>query len=506
MSQMKAGAILSYLSLFITVTITLVYTPIMIRLIGQSEYGLYSLIGSLAAYFSIIDLGLGNTIIRYISRNRAIGNKKMESELIGFFLKIYSSIGVIAAIIGILVWINLEMILGNSLTTNELEKAKIMVIILIFNFSLSFPLSIFSSILQAHERFVVVKLVAITRSLMIPIITLPILFLGYGAVEMLVITTIVNISILLYKGWFAFKKLGIQIRFVRYDRNFVKEVLGFSFFIFLNVIVDLIYWNTDQFILGITSGTEIVAIYAIAMQFIMIYKMFSTSISNLFLPKATNLVANNTSNIELSKLMVRYGRVQFLILSFILSGFTIFGYQFINIWVGESYIPAYYIVLIIMIPLTIPLTQNFGIAVLQAKNIQGFRAVTYLIISIINVVISIPLAIKYGGVGIAIATALSLVLGHIIIMNIYYHKKIRINMVLYWMNVLKISLVVSLITGIGFGVDRYFFDSNSILFLLIRIVIYTMVFVICIWFFAFDDYEKNLIKSVYNRIKRRIIK
>ncbi|WP_345242034.1 oligosaccharide flippase family protein [Pontibacillus salipaludis] len=505
MSQMKTGALLSYVSLFITLIIALAYTPIMIRLIGQSEYGLYSLIGSLAAYFSIMDLGLGNTIIRYISQNRVIGDKSRESELNGFFLKIYSFIGILAAIVGFIIWWNIELIFGGSLSTSELEKAKIMVIILIFNFSLSFPLSLFSSILQSYEKFVFVKLVGIFRSLMIPILTLPILLMGYGAVSMLVITTLVNILALLYQVWYAFKKLDIKVSFIKVDVNFVKEILGFSFFIFLNVIVDMIYWNTDQFILGITSGTEVVAIYAIAMQFIVIYKLFSTSISNLFLPKASRLVANNASNEELTHLMLRYGRIQFIILSFTLSGFILFGFPFINIWAGYSYSDAYYIVLIVMIPLTIPLTQNFGIAVLQAKNQQGFRAVTYIIIAVINVVISIPLAIKYGGVGIAMATALSLILGNIIIMNIYYHVKIGIHMIVFWKNILKILLVVSFLTVIGFGIDRFFITSDDIVWILLKVIIYSIIFFICIWRFGMNTYEKNLIKSINIKIKGLVL-
>ncbi|WP_010648177.1 oligosaccharide flippase family protein [Oceanobacillus massiliensis] len=504
MSQMKAGAILSYLSLFVTGIIALVYTPILIRLIGQNEYGLYALIGSMAAYFSIMDLGLGNTIIRYIARNKAIGTKKIESELNGFFLKIYAYIGLLAAIVGIIVWLNIEVIFGNSLTTTELEKAKLMIIILIFNFALSFPLSIFSSILQAYERFVFVKMVAIFRALLIPIVTIPFLLLEHGAVTMLVITTVVNISVLIYSGWVALTKLDIHFSFGKFEREFIKEIFGFSFFIFLNVIVDLIYWNTDQFILGITSGTDIVAVYAIAMQFIMMYKMFSTSISNLFLPKTSKLVANNASDLELSKLMVKYGRIQYLILIFILSGFSVFGYQFIITWAGESYKTAYFIVLIIMFPLTIPLSQNFGIAVLQAKNIQGFRAITYLIIAIINIIISIPLAINYGGIGIAIATTLSLIIGHIILMNIYYHTKIKINMILYWKNILQITIAVIILTTIVFGIDRFFFDSSHIIILLIRIVIFTLVFLAVSWIFVLNDYEKNLFKSIIKKQKINI--
>ncbi|WP_113969171.1 oligosaccharide flippase family protein, partial [Rossellomorea aquimaris] len=462
MSEMKAGAILSYLSLFITITIALTYTPIMLRLLGQSDFGLYALIGSVAAYFSVMDMGLGNAVVRYTARNKAIGDKGSEANLNGMFLILYTIIGLLTIIIGAIFLKMIDNIFGASLTVSELNKAKIMVVVLIVNFALSFPLSIFGSIMNAYEKFIIVKVVGITRSIMIPIITLSVLFLGYGPISMVVITTVINISCLLFNVFYCFKNLKINFYFGNLDFGLLKEILGYSSFIFLNIIVDQIYWNTDQFILGALTGTLSVAVYAIAMQFITIFKMFSTSISNLFLPRASAMVAKNASNEILTETMIKYGRVQYIIMSYVLSGFILFGYQFITIWAGDNYSNAYYIVLIVMIPLTIPLIQNFGISILQAKNLHGFRSIVYLIIAILNILISIPLVIKYDGIGSAVATGLSLILGHIIIINIYYNRKIGINIILFWKNILQMSIPAALALLTGFLINNFISESEVI--------------------------------------------
>src|SRR5699024_5245703 len=178
--------------------IALIYTPIMIRLLVQSEFGLYSLIGSLAAYFSVMDMGLGNAMVRFSARNRIIANEKEIAKLNGMFLTLYSLIGIITIFVGIIVFKNIELIFENSFTREELSKAKIMVIILIVNFSVSFPLSVFNSIIRAYEKFIVEGLLSITRIIMSPIIIIPVLLLGYGSVSMVLITTIVNIFCLFY--------------------------------------------------------------------------------------------------------------------------------------------------------------------------------------------------------------------------------------------------------------------------------------------------------------------
>lgn len=470
----------------------------MIRLLGQSEFGLYSLIGSIAAYFSIMDLGLGNAIVRYTARNRTKTDKEFESKLNGIFLILYALIGLLTVFIGIIVYYNIDNIFGEKLSNIELEKAKLMVIILIINFSLSFPLSIFGSIIRAYERFIVDKLVSMIRIVLVPVITLPFLLVGYGSISMVIITTVVNLSCLVFNLVYAIKKLDIKIHFGKIDTDLLKEILGYSFFVFLGVIVDQINWNTDQFILGVVAGTIPVAIYAIAMQFIKLYIQFSTSISGLLLPKASRMVANNASSNELSNLMIKFGRVQYIILGYILSGFILVGQPFIKLWAGEDYSNAYYIVLIIMIPLTVPLIQNTGISILYAKNLQGFRSVVLVCISILNIIMSIPLAKLYGGVGAAFATAITLTIGNTIIMNVYYHKKIGINIPLFWKNILLMSypIIISLVIGV---LINYIFTLNSIGFILIKIVMFSVIYIILMWKLGLNNNEKGIFISFRNK-------
>lgn len=505
LNQLKKGAILSYLSLFTSILVALLYTPIMIRLLGQSEYGLYAMIGSLIAYFSVLDLGLGNAIVRYTSRNRAVGDKQIEAKLNGMFLILYLIIGILTILIGAIIYFYIDDIFTNGLSTSELRKAKIMVIIITINFAFSFPLAIFGSIIQAYERFVIFKLVEIVRILAVPIITLPFLYLGFGSVAMVVIVSVVNIGSLLFNLYYCFKYIKIKFHFGKIDLTLLKEILGYSFFVFLGVIVDQIYWNTDQFILGALVGTVSVAIYAIAMQFINMYKRFSTSISGLFLPRASIMVARKSSNEEITNEMIKYGRIQYTIMAYILTGFILFGRPFINFWAGTNYDTAYIITLIIMIPFTIPLIQNFGISILYAKNLQKFRSLVLILISILNIIITIPLVQKYSGIGAAIGTAISLTLGNTVIMNVYYHKRIGINMIRFWKNILvmTIPVLVSLCLGIGMN---YIIDFNKFVLIPIGILLYSLIYALLMWYFALNYYEKQLFLSMVSRFKSIIVR
>ena len=101
MSQLKAGALLNYAVIFLNIGVGLLYTPFMLRMMGQSEYGLYSLVASVISYLTILDLGLGNAIVRYTSQYRTEGKQKEQYELFGMFLVLYSVIGAIALMVGV---------------------------------------------------------------------------------------------------------------------------------------------------------------------------------------------------------------------------------------------------------------------------------------------------------------------------------------------------------------------------------------------------------------------
>lgn len=473
----------------------------MIRMLGQSEFGLYSVIGSLAAYFSVMDMGLGNAMVRFTAKNRVDGDSNNESKLNGLFLMLYTIIGLLTVVVGVVVYNNIDILFNAKFTDIELVKAKTMVVILIINFSLSFPLSIFSSIIRAYEHFVVDKLVSIIRILLSPIIILPIIYIGYGAVSMVVITTLINILSLIFIAVYCFRKIKVRFYIGKIDKGLLKQIIGYSFFVFLGVIVDQVYWQTDQIILGAIRGTATVAVYAIAMQFIKLYIQFSTSISGLFLPKVSMMVAKNASNKELTDMMIKYGRLQYIIIAFILSGFVLFGLPFIEFWAGVNYKNAYYIIVITMIPLTIPLIQNIGISILYAKNLQGFRSVVLICMAVINVIISIPLAKYYGGIGVAIVTAVTLILGNILVMNIYYAKKVGLEIIRFWKSLYKLTviLVVSILIGL---LLNWAVPMNNIYLLLVKILVYSLIHILILYKIGFNEYEKSIFNSVKKKAKR----
>jgi O-antigen/teichoic acid export membrane protein len=506
-NQLKAGAVLSYVALFINSVISIIYTPIMLNLLGQSEYGLYSLASSAAGFIGILNFGLGNAVIRYAAKYRALNDEDGCSKLYGMFFILYGILGLIALVAGTILTFNSHLIFSNALDVYETKKLKLLMGIMTINISVGIGLGMFSVIVLAYEKFIFQKVVVIVSSVLSPLIMLPLLLMGNDSIALAVVTTIVNFLSIVINVFYCFKVLKIKVKFQRIDSSLLKEILIFSFYIFLNMLIGRLYTSTDQIILGIYSGTVAISIYTIGSFFTGYFSGFSSAISNVFLSKVSRMVTNEVPDHELSDLFIRIGRVQFIIISFALSGFIVFGQEFIVIWVGKEYSESFIIALLILVPMVVSLIQGMGGIILQAKNMQKSKTIINFAVAIFNVIISIIFVQWWGAIGCAIATAIAFTIGNIIIINIYYWKVININIPKFWINILFMSVPLTVSILCGETINKLIY-SESWGFLIIKMVVFSILYSLLMWFVGINKYEKNLIivplKKLTSRLKIRV--
>lgn len=504
-NQLKAGVVLNYVVIFLNTVVGLLYTPYMLRMMGQSEYGLYSLVASVIAYLTVLDLGFGNAIVRYTAKFRAEKKTEEQYEMFGMFFLLYLVIGIIAFGIGLGLYFNVGTLFGDTMTAVELGRARIMMLLLVANLAFTFPMSIWGSIIQAYEDFVFQKSLNIIRIILNTVVMICLLHFGYKAVAMVGVQTIFNVLTLIVNFIYCRRKLNIHIyfRFKHFHWGFLKEVAIYSFWIFLNAIMDRVYWSTGQFVLGAMVGTVAVAVFAIAIQLEGMYMQFSTAISSVFLPKVTAMVATNRSRKEISDLFIRTGRIQYIVLAYILSGFIIFGRQFIELWAGAGYSDAYIISLLFFIPLTVPLIQNLGITILQARNEMKFRSVLYIIIALVSLAMQIVLTRFFGGIGCAMGVSGALVVGQILIMNVYYRRRQDLDIKTFWKEISKMSIIPIVLIFSSMLVIRHFFALDSWGKLILGIAAFSLVYIPLFFRFSMTDEERNLFISMFHKIFAR---
>ena len=292
------------------------------------------------------------------------------------------------------------------------------------------------------------------------------------------------------------------MRFDHFDKSLLREIAVYAFWIFLNAIMDRIYWSTGQFVLGAVSGTIAVSVLALAIHMQSMYMSFSTAISGVFLPRVTGMVAKNKSNEEISDLFIRTGRIQYIILAFIFSGFVVFGMPFIRLWAGDEYSLSYYVTLLFYAALLIPLIQNMGITILQARNQMKFRSLLYIVIAAVSLLLQVFLSKRYGVIGCATAIAVALFVGQGIVMNIYYYHKQHLDIPRFWMEIGRMTVSPLIISILSIFVLHYI-HLDSWVGLLIGMLTFSIVYLFFCWRYSMSDYERELIGQPFRKFLKR---
>lgn len=504
-SERKTGVFLSYVAIAVNTLVQLLYTPLLIRMLGQSEYGLYSLVASIIGYLTVMDLGFGNAIIVYTSKYRAQGRIDEEKLLHGMFNVVFKIIGIVAAFLGLILFFNVNIIFGKNMTDIEINKMQIMMLILSFNLFITFFFAIYNSIICAYEKFTFQKIISIIHTVLTPLLMIPLLFLGYKSIALCIVITISNIFVVISNYFFCNKKLKVSAKYLGFDKKIFKTIVSYSIWIFLAVLVDKANWSVDNFVLGAVSGTISVSIYSIAAVLNQMFISLSTAISGVLLPKMSKLVAKKASNEVLTNEMIKVGRIQNIVIFLMCSGLVLFGKNFIIIWAGKGFIESYYVALLLIIPLCVPLIQNLGLSIMQAMNKFKFKSISTFIMAIINVIISIFFARKWGAIGAALGTSISLILCNGIIINIYYYKVIKLDVIKFWKSIISQSIPF-IFPIIAILLLMYILPLNGFMNLIIYGGLYTFLYCITAYFISMNHYEKEIVKKIFAKFHLKKVK
>lgn len=495
MTQRKYGALLSYLHLFVNTILGILVISFLTHKLGQAEYGLYAIVGAFTATLTIMDMGLSNCVVRFVVGYRAKRDKETEASFIAVILVLYLIISILAFLLGLYLRSYIPTMFKRSLTPAELSKANVMFIILFFNISFTLLFNSFKGIVAAYERFVFLSAADIIRPVIRIIMLLILLNIGYKVIAVVIVDTVCNMLYSLAMAFYVFAILRVRIRFRPTCLTLLKPIFYFSVFILLNVIAGELYWRIGNIIVGVLTNSSLVAIYAVGSQLSLTYIMFSSNIATVLGPKIVHAVETGANGRELTNQMIKAGRIQGFLIALVLTGFVLFGRKFIALWVGVQYHDAYLVALYVMIPMTILLVQNLGIRILEAKGKHWVRSLIMLFMSLVNVLLAIILVKRIGIVGASLGAAIGLLIGNVILLNVYYHVAIGLNMLRFYKEISK-GIIPATLISFCIGLAIQLWQATSWTVLASQIFIYSLAYCICMWFLGMNTYERNLCVSM----------
>jgi O-antigen/teichoic acid export membrane protein len=501
LNSKKIASLISYFTLGINLIITIFITPLYIGILGVSKYGLYQLLSSLISYFAIMDFGLSTTVSRFYSIVLTKSNKQEKHNFNFNMLILYFFFILLFSGLFIIFYLNFSKIFSNNLSSSDIELSKFILIILYFSVILNNLSNLFNAIINAHENFFFLKVINLIQVLLQPLFSILLLFFNPFPISLGISLLFISIFILISKFLFLFIFLNERFTFYFIDKSLLIKVFKFSLSIFGVIIFDQIFWRTNQIILGFFYGTTVVSIYSISSLIFLNYMPLSTIIQGIFLPSTTKSIHNKVSSFDLSAQFIRIGRIQFFLLSLVFFGFIIFGYYFITNWFGILFADSYYIAIIIMVPFTIELIQNFGFVIMQATNTYFFRAKLLLPMALLNIIISFYLVKEIGLYGAAISACLILLVSNGIFMNIFYYKILKLDIKKFWREIFLILLPNLIFSSLFYFISSLYSIQNIYDFLL-RGILFVFLYFCVQWFFTFTFSEKQTILSLFSFLKK----
>lgn len=492
--QIKFGAIISYIAIVFNIIAGLIYTPWMVSQIGTSDYGLYVLVTSFLTYF-IMDFGLGEAIARFITKYRVANEEQKISQLLGLTSKVYLGINLMVLFVLVVFFFLIENIF-QELNPVELLKFKTIYCIAGFFSLLSFPFTPLNGVLIAYERFVVLKSCDIFSKIGTIACMAVALFLGYKLYALVAINAVIGIIIILFKFFYLRKTTTIGIDFNYKSKELSKQLFGFSLWVSVIGIAQRLLLNIAPTLLAIFSGTAAIAVFSIGNVMEGYVWTFASALNGLFLPKVAGLASVSNDRNAVTALMIRVGRIQLFVVGVLFVGIITLGQEFIILWMGASFASSYPIVILLILPGLITLTQGIGATLINVENKIKYTALLYISSSMVSVLISLLLIPEYGALGAAIGIFIALMLFQVIGMNIVYYKVMKIN-VFHFFNecFIKLSLPLVLSLLIGFVVD-YFIPASSFLIFFPKAMVIGVSYFVLMWFLGLNKSEKELVTNI----------
>ena len=508
-AQLKFGIILSYVQLVLVVLVGLFYTPYAMSHLGTSEYGVYQTCKSAIEMLNFLTLGMNSGYIKFYTEYRKKDDEEAIHKLNGLYLTLFIILGSIALLLGICLTNNLNMVFENGLTPSEIALAKSLMYIISINLFITFINLVFTSIISAHEKYIFLRLFTAIQTLASPFISVLLLNFGYRSKAMACTVLTINICLMVVYFIYVTKVLKQKFIFKNYEKGLLKSIFVFTSFLFVNILVDLVNYQSGKVIVAAFIGSEEAAIYSVGALLLNYYMNMSLGISEVFTPRIHKLVLSTDDDKQkqrqaMTKFFTDIGRIQYMLLFLVLSGFVFFGKPFISIWLKDSLNDtysintAYWITVILFVGNIVDLIQNVGIEFQRSQNKHMYAAVIYAIAAVINVVISIVLVKRFGAIGAALGTSITMIASKGIIMNIVYDKTININVAYFWKNILWLTL--SVILALIFGVCvMIFVDISSKVSLVVFGLVYVVIYLLSLWFIGMNSSEKELVLHFFKK-------
>lgn len=488
--QIKIGAMLSYFAIILNVGAGLLYTPWMVKMIGQSQYGLYTLANSLISLF-LVDFGLSSATARYVSKYRAENNIQKVNNFLGIIYKLHLIIDGLIFLTLIIVYFFIDVIYKN-LTPLEIAQFKVVYIIAGLFSVINFPFVTLNGILTAYEEFIHLKLSEVLYRLMLVAIMIAVLLNGGGLYSLVIVNAVVGLVVIAYKLIVIKRKLPINVNLYYRDVGLTKDLFGFSAWSTVSTLAQRLVFSITPTVLGIVANSAAIAVFGIVSTIEGYVFVFTTAINGMFMPTITRAFHKSDAAKELNPLFIGVGKFQYAINGLIVAVFFAVGMQFIELWMGHDYSTAYYGILLTIVPGLFYNSLQIANTSLIVTNKVKYQAFVNMFMGVINIVLAFILSKRFGVLGACISIFIAFTVRNIIL-NIICYKVLKLDIFRFIRDCyIRMSIPICISVLIGFLMNRIICPQGWT-DLIIRGLVILIIFILSLFICGLNSTDRKYI-------------
>ncbi|TRX57941.1 oligosaccharide flippase family protein [Thalassomonas sp. M1454] len=477
----------NWINLLVAIAIAFIVSPILVNSLGKDVYGIWILIVSMTSYFTLLDLGVNSAIVKYISEFIARNDHKNVNRIFSTSLFLFFLLAMITLVISIFLALNFHSFFEITIFSKNYVALTFFIVGIDLTINLLF--SVYLGTLKAFNKFVALNIINIVIAITKNSIFVYLLLYQSSSILTLSLVQLIFTLIKTFIHYFLIKSLPFRVRFSfnHISKSSLKILYQYSIYSFLIAVSHKMIFYTDTIIIGAIIGVEEIAYYAIPLTLVQYIEQFVWAIIAVLIPiiSAKSAFDDLSSTKKIYKLGTKY---IFLLFSPVLVVLFSVGDQFIGMWMGDDFrIPSGKILVIFLCGYTFLLGQLVAHGILKGIGKHKWLAITLLFEATLNLCISLLLAPVYGIYGVAIGTAIPMVVMNLLIIPYITSYQLKINVYKYMLNsfampLLILILITSLLIMLNVELESYW---QLILYSSIVVLIYLPIF-----YFSLENSEK----------------
>ncbi len=397
-----------YLAIAVSSVVGLLVLPINVHYLGQSAYGLWMLTASVTAYFSVLELGYGEAVIKFVAEYRAKRDARALNEILSTLFTVFAAMGVLVYVIALVVAWFLPTIF--NLEPGQVNTGRVILLIIAASVTLHFVFAVYGSVVNGFQRYYLNNVIGTITVIVGAVVNVLVLWLGYGLIELVLATTLVRMApYYLYRRNARSVFPELHLSFALFRRERLWEVTSFSIHLAVIDWASRINYAVDTFAIGIFLNMAAVGVYSVGLRLSEALFRLTNQLHTFLFPAIVHR-ATERRIAEQQRLLVQATRFQLAIAVGLCGSVIAVADVLIRAWVGPGFEDGFQATQLLAYVVVLRAWMGIPSTVLKGSGRAGFVALASAVSALANVLLSVLLVKSIGLVGVALGTVIPVTL------------------------------------------------------------------------------------------------